>query len=238
MNYEDLKIIGLSDNEAKIYLAILELGEAIASRISQKSQVKRTTIYLSLRTLKDRGLIGQAKKFGQMRYFAEDPKRLTKLMNEKKEKLDKLMPEILSIVKMVDQKPSVRYFEGRKAAKQVYDSVLEQKNIELLSLQPSKLSENEFYKEFNEKRLAKKVMLKTIASEPELKTDSSQKERKKLQQTKPFPHDLCLGETEIILYGKNKIGIIVMSENLGIIIESQGVHTTFKNIFNALWNKL
>lgn len=241
MNYKNLKILGLNDNEAKIYLAILEMGEATISRISQRSKIKRTTVYLPIRNLKEQGLIGQAKKFGQMRYFARDPKKLTEIMEEKKEKLNKLMPSILAMNKVLDQKPIVRYFEGHQSAKQIYDTALEFRDQELLSWDASDeqiIQNNNFAKEFAAKRLKKKVKLKTIVPKTIADLETHKNNQQKICQTKYAPDNMYFGKTEIILYGKNKVGIIVFDEELGIIIESQSVHDTLKSIFNILWEKL
>ena len=56
MNYIQLQDAGLSETEAKIYLAALELGQTSVSRIARKSGIKRTTIYLSLENLMEKGL--------------------------------------------------------------------------------------------------------------------------------------------------------------------------------------
>ena len=52
MEIEKLQKIGLNLNEAKIYLALLELGEAQAGKISKESQINRTTTYDGLERLK------------------------------------------------------------------------------------------------------------------------------------------------------------------------------------------
>ena len=48
MDITKLEKIGLNLNEAKIYLALLELGQAQAGYISKKTQINRTTVYDSI----------------------------------------------------------------------------------------------------------------------------------------------------------------------------------------------
>ncbi len=57
MHLDELKNAGLSENEAKVYLAALELGETSVYRLAKKSLVKRTTTYLAVETLKEKGLM-------------------------------------------------------------------------------------------------------------------------------------------------------------------------------------
>ena len=54
---EQLERLGLNRNEAKIYLALLDLGEAQAGQISKKAQINRTTTYDSVERLIQRGLV-------------------------------------------------------------------------------------------------------------------------------------------------------------------------------------
>ncbi len=52
-----LENIGLSENESRVYLASLSLGPAIVRDIARVSQVKRTTIYSLIDSLKQQGLM-------------------------------------------------------------------------------------------------------------------------------------------------------------------------------------
>lgn len=240
MDYQDFYTVGLNENEAKIYIAILELGEAVVSRIANKSGIKRTTAYLSLHNLKSKGLIGQAKKGGQMRYFAEDPKILDRLMKNNNEKFSKLMPEISAVIKLMDHKPTIQYYEGNNAYKKIYDNILTQKKQEILSWQPNDttlVGNKYFIEHFNPQRLFNKIAMKTIIS------GSHQGLKKfpdlqKLNQTKFTTKEIYLNKTEIYIYDKNKVGIISVDEDISIIIESKNIHETVKGIFNLLWHKL
>lgn len=240
MNYNDFETIGLNENEAKIYLAILNLGETVVSRIADKAEVKRTTAYLSLHTLKKKGLIGQAKKNNQMHYFAEDPKILEKIMQKNNEKFSKLLPEIASIIKLTDYKPCVQYFDENKCYKKVYIDILDYKNQEVLSWHPGNANmahDKYFLDNFNPERLVKKISFKTIFS-------GSQQDLinltdfQKTNQLKLIPKDTGMSNNEIYIYGKNKIGIISKEDDISIIIESDGIYKMFKGIFNFLWQKI
>lgn len=51
-----LKHIGLSENEAKVYLAMLELGPSPMLEIAAKAGINRPTAYAQLEALKKGGL--------------------------------------------------------------------------------------------------------------------------------------------------------------------------------------
>jgi amidophosphoribosyltransferase len=56
---KNLKNLGLSDNEAKVYLSMLELGPSSVLEISAKAGVNRPTTYVQIETLKKMGLVSQ-----------------------------------------------------------------------------------------------------------------------------------------------------------------------------------
>ena len=132
----ELKEAGLSINEAKVYLASLELGESTIVRISQKSKVKRATVYLAIDSLKEQGLISFTKRKNKTLFFAEDPRKLQEKIEEKKEKIAKIMPELLSFSNLIDKKPKIKYFEGREPVKEIFRDLLNYPNQELIGWFP------------------------------------------------------------------------------------------------------
>lgn len=237
MKYNDFEAIGLNENEAKAYMAILELGEALASRIAEKAGIKRTTVYLALRSLKNRDLIGQAKKNGQMRYFAEDPKILEKAIKERNEKFSRLIPQILAAANLIDRKPAVHYFEGPKSHQKVYEDILAYKKQGILALWPSYgvLSSNEYFlTNFNSQRLAAKIPIKTLYS-GDIKDLKQCLELQKINQVRISPRELMSNQIEIYIYGQAKAGLISYAENFSVIIESRKIYGAAQGLFEALW---
>ena len=64
-----LKQLGLLEKEAKVYLASLELGEATVLELAKKSALNRTTVYVEIEKLGQRGLVSSIEK-GKKRYFS------------------------------------------------------------------------------------------------------------------------------------------------------------------------
>ena len=61
MESRDLEAFGLTEKESRVYLALLELGEAGIGEIAKKSAIKRTTLYDVVENLKKSGLVGSIK---------------------------------------------------------------------------------------------------------------------------------------------------------------------------------
>ena len=79
MLQKDLQKIGLSEAESKVYLAALELGETNIGRLAKKSGIKRTTTYLVVDTLKEKGLLSSLKKKNKVFFYADDPRALQRI---------------------------------------------------------------------------------------------------------------------------------------------------------------
>lgn len=57
-----LQELGLTEIEAKIYLASLELGTDTVLKIAKKAEVKRPTAYIALDSLFSKGFVSKSKK--------------------------------------------------------------------------------------------------------------------------------------------------------------------------------
>ena len=76
MYQEILQKIGLSLNEARVYEALLYLGEVNVNKISIKSKVHRRNVYDSLNKLIGKGLASETFIKGEKFFKAIDPERL------------------------------------------------------------------------------------------------------------------------------------------------------------------
>ena len=70
-----LKIIGLSNQEANIYLTTLKIGPNPASTVARVAKINRSSCYLTLQKLSDKGLINKIPN--KITYFtAKNPKHI------------------------------------------------------------------------------------------------------------------------------------------------------------------
>ncbi len=114
MNTKELLTeLNLSDREASLYLALLENGNGTPTTLSQKTGLKRPTVYLDLESLRRKKLVGLSFKGKRTIYIPESPHRLRSSLDEQKKTLDTLLPTLTALEKKGD-KPHVRYFDDRK----------------------------------------------------------------------------------------------------------------------------
>ncbi len=117
--HAELKKLGLSDKEAAVYQASLELGEATVQQIAKKSKVARATTYLILDSLMKMGLVSHYEEEGKTQFVPEAPIQLERLLHRQEEEiqdrkadLGKLLPKLQAFMQSSDQRPVVRYFSG------------------------------------------------------------------------------------------------------------------------------
>jgi sugar-specific transcriptional regulator TrmB len=115
----ELKKLGLKDKEAAVYLACLELGSAPVQKISRKARVVRATTYVVLNSLAQKGLVTQFKEGKKTLFSAEPPRQLMRLIEKQEENLQEeknglaiLLPQLQTLMKAGQGIPFVRYFEG------------------------------------------------------------------------------------------------------------------------------
>ncbi len=126
--YEELlRELGLSPNEARVYEALLETGEASVQTISLKSKVHRRNVYDSLAKLSDKGLANDVFVKGEKRFKAMNPQRLLELLKEREEKVNKVLPEMKSRYELVEEQEEAYFYRGIEGFKNYLQSILESK---------------------------------------------------------------------------------------------------------------
>ncbi|NTW30690.1 MAG: hypothetical protein HGA33_05405 [Candidatus Moranbacteria bacterium] len=236
---KELEQAGISENEAKIYLAALELGESNISRIAKKAVIKRTTAYLIVDALRTKGLINTFKKRNKTVFVAEDPRKIQEKMAERKIAIDAIMPDLLALSNTLDKKPGIRYFEGSGGIKDLFKDMLKYPGQEVLEWYSEAYVqdfEEEFFSGyFTPRRVANKIWVRAILPDNVIIRKLVGQNEKQLRKTKlldPEKYDIKI---EMNIYGNNKVSIISFQEKIGLIIESKKIHDSMKNIFELMW---
>jgi HTH-type transcriptional regulator, sugar sensing transcriptional regulator len=122
--------IGLHETEVRFYLAALELGQAAMRDIARKAGISRTNAYDVFSRLLEQRLVNeipQSNDRSSMLIVAESPARVL-------EKLEAVMPELMSLHNRTPEKPKVRYFQGSDGIKAVLDETITCRSKTLLGI--------------------------------------------------------------------------------------------------------
>lgn len=238
MDYEELRQLGWSQNEIKVYVGVLEIGSAKVDAISKRVPLPRTTIYGILKSLLEKGLVSYVIKSGVKYFIASDPRRLVSIQEEKTEILKKMLPQLEIIKQTVGEKPTIELYEGRSGIKTLFEDILKTKQtikgygntqlmVELL----------EYYVPFYVKRRIEEKIFFQLITEPSQVGRNMQKEDKKTLRETRFIESLKEISDATYIYG-NKIAIITLlkKEPLGILIENEQISNSQRTIFKILWD--
>ncbi len=116
--------IGMNEGEIKVYLALLRLGSVQVSKIKDKTNLHRTTIYDFLEKLLNKGLVNYVVKNNVKYYSITDPKKLLDLIKEKEMEINKILPTLNDLSKSKNDEVKVEVYKGVEGIKTVLNQIL------------------------------------------------------------------------------------------------------------------
>jgi HTH-type transcriptional regulator, sugar sensing transcriptional regulator len=172
-----LQEIGLSEKEARIYLALLQVDRNTVQELATRTNINRTTVYPVLESLQKKGLVSEIQEGKKIEYMSEPPERLETfaerqrvVFEEHAARLKDIIPQIKSIQREQGERPVVKYFEGRDGAISAYE--------EFYGFDPDVQEEGYFV--FN------RDLLRNVFTEEELQKFLDIREKKKLLPTSVY----------------------------------------------------
>lgn len=118
---QELKKLNLTEKEARVYLALLELGPSTPYKIAKRSRLKRPTAYVIAEELVEKGLIVQMTGEKKRMYIARSPESYIEDVEDRVQEAKKILPELLALQRKKSDKPNILYFEGIAGVKQAYE---------------------------------------------------------------------------------------------------------------------
>jgi len=127
-----LQALGMTEKQAKVYLAALELGYGSVQDIAQKAGLKRPTAYVIIDELVQKGFLSVGPGKRGSSYVAENPDNLKSKLEENKKSLDYALPFLKAMYSEEKSKPQVRIYEGAEAMRQIYFETIWKSKTEIL----------------------------------------------------------------------------------------------------------
>ncbi len=125
-----LKLIGLTEQETKAYLALLELQEAKTGTLCKQTSIASSNIYTILEKLLKKGLISYRLQNNIKIFMPGNPEVLNELFEEKVRLIKEEKSKINKIVKQLKTKPIInppqsgyKYFEGINGIKSMWHEI-------------------------------------------------------------------------------------------------------------------
>lgn len=237
-----LRSAGLTENEARVYLTLLEMGQSTVTQIAKSAKVTRTSAYAILDQLAGKKLVSVLGKEPKKEYSAESPENLREIIKGKLEETqkllniaDQLVPELKSLHN-ITRRPKVRFYEGKEGLQEVYEDTLTSHGpiLAFASVEHTEGTLPKYFPKYYKRRAAKKIPIRAIFPESKESLELSKRDREELRTTVFIPEAEYSFSPEINIYD-NKVMIASWKENLGIILESQEIANALKKIFELSW---
>jgi sugar-specific transcriptional regulator TrmB len=131
---EKLVALGLTEKQARMYLAILRRGQATVLEISRDTGIERPTIYENAPHLEKLGLIETTIKGVKKYLTVTDPEKIHALVEEKRSIAKDLVEEIASLRKGQSVHTPIKLYSGHAGAKRLAQAILESKEKKIYTL--------------------------------------------------------------------------------------------------------
>ncbi len=234
MDITVLQEAGLSVTEAKVYLALLELGSALAGEITKKAEINRTNVYDALERLITKGLVTYVITANRKVFEPVEPKRLKEILEEQEAKLNSYLPNLEQLYKSSKVKEDATLFKGKKGIKSLYEEFLKETRGVCVYGAESRFTEMfpAYQKDWNSRRAKLGIHLKIIFSERVREIKKA--EKFKLCQMRFLPKQYQF--PSLVMIGTKKVATVVWTEvPFGFLVKSKEAVKGHLTFFEILW---
>ena len=225
---QELKEAGLTDNESKVYLALLDLGPSLAGQISRKTGLHRRTVYDVTEMLIKKGLIGYILKNNRRLFQASNPERILEILEEKQNLLQPLVDSLSEKFTKTKTKEETNFYKGKEGLKNIFQDQLSYKEVLILGASSKAYEVLQFYfKWYDKARKEKRIKTRIIAQDKKIK-------RIPLAEIKYLP-EKYQNPVSVNIYGDKTAIILWASEPIAIVIKNKEVADGYKSYFELMW---
>lgn len=238
-HYRIFHSLGLTENESKIYMTLLDLGTSQAGNITEKSGIHRRNVYDSLSRLMEKGLISFVTVNNKKMFSPVNPRRFLEIIDEKKFELDnvksefnKIMPE-LELRTKFQEKHDVRFFKGVEGLKTVFEDII-RTGKDYVGYGPGHQLEKilkHYFRHYVNSRIKAKIRLKLIYDEVSRHTVK----KNPLSEIRYIP-DQYSSRAALRIYG-DKVALLLLTEEepLAIVIKNKAIADGYRKYFEVMW---
>jgi sugar-specific transcriptional regulator TrmB len=238
--------LGLTQYQAQVYQVCLLRGEATIMELAKLTGITRTTVYGVADELVSRGLLRFIQKGAHRIYSAEDPKKLSILVDstrraaeEKAVFLGSVLPALSMQFAGATTKPRVSYYEGQAEVRQIYENFLTSGAKEVLFVGEATTIQRAVGEQFLKKVVKQRIKLNIPTRG--IRTEATEV-KEPLYDTKPsnlrkirFAPKGFQSPTYIGIYLNKVFFISSIKESYGVLVESKDLSDTMRSWFEVLW---
>ncbi|MBR9675852.1 hypothetical protein GOV05_02480 [Candidatus Woesearchaeota archaeon] len=227
---ETLKNLGFTDNEAKIYLTLLNLGPSPAGKITEKSGIHRRSVYDAIDRLTEKGAVGYMKTNNVKVYEATNPQVLLDIATKTRDDITEVLPQLEGLFNQTKEKKETLFFRGKNGVRNIFvDQINEGEEVLIIGASKNAYEVLKYYlPHYERERTKKKIKVRLLIDKAE------EKLKVPLSQVKYLPDEFS-GPTATNIYA-DKVALIIWIENpYAILIKDKDVADSYKKHFEFMW---
>lgn len=233
----------MSEKEAAVYMAALEIGRATADQLAKHAKIKRPTTYVQLESLMKMGLMSTYEEDKKTYFAPESPELLKRLLGKQKDELASkeksladVLPGLILQFSSAGERPVVRFFPGKEGVAVAREEVLTCKDKHIyIVFSPEKLSQvfsQDYLDQYSNKRKSLEIHSKGIYTYKEY---FSQAGTDALTERRFLPPSELPLTIDIFIFD-DKVAINSLEGSMfALIIQSEQIARSMKLIFDFLW---
>ena len=234
---EELKEIGFTEYETKLYLTLLQNPEISAYELAEKTGLYRQVTYDTVKRLEEKGFVNSNTEGKTKVFKATDPNLLLEIINEKTENYKKILPKLNQLKTKEKNKIIVETYKGenvlRIALRDIIDNLKNSKERlvlctavdESIPTEKNKIIVNQYERDLIHYKIKEKVIIKEGTKGSFIKSSTYKK----------IPENF-FNENPIQIYGENVQILTFGNPNNLIIIRNKDVANSYRKQFELMWS--
>lgn len=242
---QELQDIGLSEKEARVYLAALELGPTTAEKLAIHAKVNRSTTYVQLESLMKQGLMSTYEE-GKKTFFApESPEYLKRVLDRKRVEVDvrerelkTILPDLTHLFEGAGERPLVRFYLGKDGIANMRNQTWQDnKSKKLLTLYSfdtlSSVFSFEEREAYSESRVKAGVEARLLYN----RKAGAFPDDFPLTDRRLLPESVLEITNDIMVYDDKVLISNLKGTLFGVLIQNAQIAKTMASIFELIWDQ-
>ncbi|MDD5191692.1 MAG: helix-turn-helix domain-containing protein [Candidatus Nanoarchaeia archaeon] len=237
---------GLTKNEIKVYVILLEIGESTSGPLIKKVGINSSKVYESLERLGKKGLISYVKKTNKRYFRAANPERILDYIDEKQRNLEEEKTEINKIIhelkagmkKSGEELQEATIFVGLKGYRTLLENMLSELKYggKYLAFASGMLKEvlGEYWFIFQDKKKKYKIKARCLW-DPKVRKQKDYL-REYYGNGRFISKGSYLSPVDLWIFNDKIIQVSYTTKPIfAVLIRSKGLAQSYKELFETLW---
>lgn len=238
---KQLEELGLTKNEITIYLFLLKKGTITTGPIIKETGIANSRVYESLNSLIRKGLVSYNIQKDSKYFNAEDPKKLLENEEERRKKVESLIPALLKMKNKDEISATSAIYEGyegfKTAFKKIIDDCPKDEEIYILGFSEQQYATESlrtFLSNMNLKSAKKRHKLKVILDQSAKDTQGKERAKEKFTEVRYMPKGY-ISPAAIDIFGDYVYFFVWEEKPYVFVIKNKHIADSFKVYFEFLW---